>query len=189
MIRNFNIASEYSIEDMVFYPYKERNNVVIEIILLTLKHYRYSTILRYKIRDSNIIPYDCNYVCSKHHSEDEDGKRSHDGRHHGDEEDKDIRRPHRHKNPAEDDEINKQCVWDLIESIAMIETAMSHILNTEGEKLQKAVEISNDLNDLLEINRSINKTITNATLLENALYTKLDALIDLCRKSKLNLLE
>ena len=32
-----------------------------------------------------------------------------------------------------------QAVTDLLESIAMEETALSHILNAEGEKIQKAL--------------------------------------------------
>lgn len=32
-----------------------------------------------------------------------------------------------------------QAITDLLESIALEETAMSHILNAEGEKLQKAI--------------------------------------------------
>ena len=76
---------------------------------------------------------------------------------------------------------NKQCVHDLIESIALVETALAHILNAEGEKIQKAVQISKDINDLLEVNRSVNRTIINAIQLEQICYQKLDAVSELCR--------
>jgi len=86
----------------------------------------------------------------------------------------------RKKTPCE-----KQCLAELISSIALVETALSHILNAEGEKLQKAIEISGSLDDLLAANRSVNNTLHNAVFLENALCTKMGALIDLCSKLEL----
>jgi len=76
-----------------------------------------------------------------------------------------------------------QCVCDLIESIALVETALSHILNAEGEKLQKAVELSEDVCQLLEVNRAVNKTIMNVTQLEQILYAKLDTLGEIHTKA------
>jgi hypothetical protein len=64
----------------------------------------------------------------------------------------------------------------VIESVALVETALSHILNAEGEKLQKAIEIAKSIEDLLCINNSINRTITNVTHLEQVIYSKWDAL-------------
>ncbi|MDP4118117.1 MAG: hypothetical protein Q8873_02875 [Bacillota bacterium] len=81
---------------------------------------------------------------------------------------------------------------DLIESIALVETALSHILNAEGEKLQKAVEVSEDVCELMDINKVINKTITNITHLEQILYAKLDVVNEMhpsecgCEKKKNN---
>ena len=77
----------------------------------------------------------------------------------------------------------KQFVWDVVKSVALVETSLAHILNAEGEKLQKAVEISNSIEDLLKINRSISKTLKDATSLEKALYTKLGALNELYNDS------
>ena len=51
---------------------------------------------------------------------------------------------------------------------------LAHILNAEGEKLQKAVEIADNICELLEINQSVNKTITKITFLEQVLYAKLE---------------
>ncbi|MCL2853073.1 MAG: hypothetical protein FWE20_08595 [Defluviitaleaceae bacterium] len=85
-------------------------------------------------------------------------------------------------NCSDDDE--KQCENDLIESIAMVEAALSHILNAEGEKLQKAVEIAGSTEDLLEVNKSVTKMIISATQLEYMLYLKLDALRGLREKTK-----
>lgn len=69
---------------------------------------------------------------------------------------------------------------DLIESIALIETALAHILNAEGEKLQKIIASTNNVEKILEANREINKTIVNVTHLEIILHDKLAAVKD-CR--------
>ncbi|WP_455619442.1 hypothetical protein [Eisenbergiella sp.] len=67
----------------------------------------------------------------------------------------------------------------LLESIALNEAALSHILNAEGEKLQKAVRIADSIHDLLEIDRSVSQTITRVTFLEQTLYAKLEAVKEL----------
>lgn len=61
----------------------------------------------------------------------------------------------------------------VIESIALIETALSHILNAEGEKLQKVIACSNNLNEILCVNKDVRETIISITHLENVLYDKL----------------
>lgn len=68
---------------------------------------------------------------------------------------------------------------DLIESVALVEAALSHILNAEGEKIQKALEKTDDIEKLLCVNREVNKTIVNATHLEHVLYAKLNTLTEL----------
>ncbi|MEG1448451.1 MAG: hypothetical protein RSC41_03885, partial [Oscillospiraceae bacterium] len=70
---------------------------------------------------------------------------------------------------------------DVIESIALVEAALSHILNAEGEKLQKVLATSNDIDEILCVNKQVNKTIINATHLEHALYAKLSAVLDCCK--------
>lgn len=82
--------------------------------------------------------------------------------------------------PCRDGECNEIC--DLIESIALVETALSHILNAEGEKLQRAVEISKNICDLIEIDKSVYRTIVGITQLEHVLYAKLDAASSLCEE-------
>lgn len=67
---------------------------------------------------------------------------------------------------------------DIMESVALIETALSHILNAEGEKIQKALATTDDIDKILCVNREVNKTIVNATHLEHTLYAKLSALSD-----------
>ncbi|MEG1848055.1 MAG: hypothetical protein RRX92_03010 [Lachnospiraceae bacterium] len=67
---------------------------------------------------------------------------------------------------------------DVLESIALVEAALSHILNAEGEKLQKVLASTSDIETILCVNREVNKTLINATHLEHALYAKLAAVID-----------
>jgi len=89
----------------------------------------------------------------------------------------------------EDDKDKEKCACDLIKSVALVEAALSHILNAEGEKLQKAIEIAGSVEELLCINKSINRIIINTTHLEQVLYAKLDTLNNLglkCPEQKQN---
>lgn len=83
-------------------------------------------------------------------------------------------------------DIDKCCAAaSLLQSIALEETAISHILNAEGEKLQKGISLSCNKNDLLEINKSVQDTIDRITNLEIVLKSKLDLIIpilDECEK-------
>jgi hypothetical protein len=66
------------------------------------------------------------------------------------------------------------CPADVITSVALTETALAHILNAEGEKIQKALGSTDNIDDLLAINHSINQTLINVTHLEHVLFAKLD---------------
>ncbi|MEG1583726.1 MAG: hypothetical protein RR131_06070 [Anaerovorax sp.] len=68
---------------------------------------------------------------------------------------------------------------DMIESIALMEASLAHILNAEGEKIQKILEIAEnaeDIDAILEVNKSVQQTLVNVTHLEIILYDKLVAL-------------
>ena len=69
---------------------------------------------------------------------------------------------------------------DILESIALIEASLSHILNAEGEKLQKVLATTDDIEKILCVNKEVNKTIVNVTHLEHVLYGKLQALNENC---------
>lgn len=71
-------------------------------------------------------------------------------------------------------------VSEVIHSIALEEAGIAHILNAEGEKLQKAVASDLSIEELLMVNESVRKTITQITLLEGQLYSKLESLHCLC---------
>lgn len=89
----------------------------------------------------------------------------------------------------ENSNINKCCAASaLLQSIALEETAISHILNAEGEKLQKAISMHNCTHkDLLEINKSVADMVDKITSLEIVLKEKLELikpiLVD-CEKKK-----
>ncbi len=61
----------------------------------------------------------------------------------------------------------------ILESIACMENSLSKILSSESEKLQKILQISNDPDEILAVNESINTTIINIMHLEQVLYNKL----------------
>ena len=66
----------------------------------------------------------------------------------------------------------------LLQSIALQEAGISHILNAEGEKLQKAISISAcSHEDLLRVNKSVIETIDKITDLELILKEKLDLIL------------
>ena len=84
-------------------------------------------------------------------------------------------------------------VNDVIESVALMETALSHILNAEGEKIQKAVGTLNSgygkpqpglacsTEELVCIDESVENVIRAITILESLLQKKLnDALKESC---------
>lgn len=79
-----------------------------------------------------------------------------------------------------------QSIPELMESIISVEKTIAHILNAEGEKIQKAVEISDNIGDLIELNRSVNKTLMNAVQLEQLNCQKLDAIGEICRSERDN---
>lgn len=74
-------------------------------------------------------------------------------------------------------------IQDVIESIALTESALAHILNAEGEKLQKAVQLACTVDDLLEINKSVRSALIHAVFLEQTLFTKLETVCGTCRQN------
>lgn len=74
-----------------------------------------------------------------------------------------------------------QPVIDIIESIALEETAIAYILNTEGEKLQKFLTLNPTIKDILNINASIKNTIELLSQLELILSEKLKVSKKFCR--------
>lgn len=82
--------------------------------------------------------------------------------------------------------IDKCCAASsLVQSIALEETAISHILNAEGEKIQKVLSLHTcDPDQILEVNRSVENMIEKVTSLELVLKSKLDLIIPILEDCK-----
>ena len=77
-----------------------------------------------------------------------------------------------------------QAITDIISSVALEQTALSHILNAEGEKLQRIVAEAASPEELLAANKSVNSMVDSIARLEMLLHSKLqlfeDCLCDGC---------
>lgn len=69
-----------------------------------------------------------------------------------------------------------QAITDMLESVALEQTALSHILNAEGEKLQAIVALATTQQQLLDVNQSVNSMVNSISMLEIVLRSKLDLL-------------
>lgn len=90
------------------------------------------------------------------------------------------------KDCYDDCECHNKCSNNIVESVAKIEVAISRILNAEGEKLKKVLSSTDDVDEILCVNREVNQTIVNATHLEQVLYDKLATLDCDCQKKQCN---
>lgn len=68
----------------------------------------------------------------------------------------------------------EQAISDIIESVALQETGLSHILNAEGEKIQKVVAIATSPADLLAVNKSVESMVNAVSRLELILQSKIE---------------
>ena len=64
----------------------------------------------------------------------------------------------------------------IIESIALVEASLAHILNAEGDKIKKVISTTNNINEIICVNEQVIKVITKITHLEQVLYEKLDTI-------------
>lgn len=72
----------------------------------------------------------------------------------------------------------------LLSSIALEEISLSHILNAEGEKLQVFLKSNHRcLEDFLDINESINKTLRTVVKSQILLELKLEDVVELDKKA------
>ncbi len=71
-----------------------------------------------------------------------------------------------------------QAVTDIISSVALEQAALSHILNAEGEKIQKIVQQAETAEELLAVNRSVNSMVDSIARLEMLLHSKLQLFED-----------
>ncbi|MGL4773581.1 MAG: hypothetical protein ACRC2K_08470, partial [Clostridium sp.] len=83
----------------------------------------------------------------------------------------------------------EEAITDIIQSIALMEAALAHILNAEGEKLQAVVGtleppnqnlIATTAQELLDMNKSVDNMVNSITLLEVILQKKLSTVYCAC---------
>lgn len=67
-----------------------------------------------------------------------------------------------------------QAITDIIQSIALEQTALGHIINAEGEKIQKAIALNLSDDEMIQINESVEDMIKSITTLEMVLQAKLE---------------
>lgn len=68
-----------------------------------------------------------------------------------------------------------QAITDIIQSVALEEAALSHILNAAGEKIQKMVAMADATPEiLLQTNKSVESMVDSVAQLETVLKQKLD---------------
>ena len=87
-------------------------------------------------------------------------------------------------NPIEDFD-KEQVALLLLASIAFEELALAHVMNAEAEKLQFALgtlddndPVVEDLDDLLEINRSVERVLRTVVKKEMILQFKFEDVVD-----------
>ena len=76
-----------------------------------------------------------------------------------------------------------QAITDIITSVALEQTALGHIINAEGEKIQKIVATAQTAEEMLAVNKSVCGMVNAITRLEMVLQGKLELFGDcLCEE-------
>ena len=69
--------------------------------------------------------------------------------------------------------VDEKCALTaILQSVTMQEVALAQILNGEAEKLKKAICMTNCINELLEVNESVQQTVNTVAQLECCLKEK-----------------
>lgn len=71
-----------------------------------------------------------------------------------------------------------QAITDLVTSVALEEAALAHILNAEGEKIQKIVADATTAEEMIAVNTSVESMVKSITQLEMVLHGKLELIED-----------
>ena len=79
-----------------------------------------------------------------------------------------------------------QAITDIIESVALEEAALSHVLNAEGEKIQKIVAMEDVTPEvLMATNKSVEAMVNAVSRLEMILQSKLSTFVNcLCENGE-----
>ncbi|MGM9600542.1 MAG: hypothetical protein ACI3W5_03005 [Faecousia sp.] len=88
--------------------------------------------------------------------------------------------------PCPREDRRREAITRLIDSVAEQQEALAEILEAEHRKIQKTTELANvRVNDLVEIDDSVERVIAAVTRLELALQLKLDLFHDcLCPEDR-----
>lgn len=154
----FDLPNEYHIESIILYPYLNCCNEEYQFFLLATNNEGCSCLLKWVVDscELGIKICKCNFIsCDKKCCDKCCNGRT--------------------PQPCLNNSCNR-----AIECIALISAAIAHILNAEGEKIQKIVAVSNDINEILCVNKMVNETIVNVTHLEHTLYDKLGVIRECC---------
>ncbi len=73
---------------------------------------------------------------------------------------------------CEDKEID-----EIIHSISLEEKSIANLLNAEGQKIQRALECTSDVDEIICLNNSVSNTVQDITSLEIVLLNKLKAVL------------
>ncbi len=167
-IRQYMLPADYRLEDMVFCSCCGFQKGRLSIYILAIKRGSGPCLLLCEMEVCGVTLHPCNFCCPPCPGKYDD--------------EFDCKCRQECRCPPCNEKCRERCICDIIESVARVETSLAHILNAEGEKLQKAVQTANNVCELLEINRAVNKTITNITQLEQMLYAKLETAreLELC---------
>ena len=69
----------------------------------------------------------------------------------------------------------EQAITDLIQSVALQEAALAHMMNAEGEKMQKIIAMDSvSTDDLLKLNKSVTQLVSAISRLEMLFIAKLE---------------
>ncbi|MGM9522696.1 MAG: hypothetical protein ACI3VB_09490 [Oscillospiraceae bacterium] len=81
--------------------------------------------------------------------------------------------------PARHDDDRCKAISELIEAVAEQQEALARILEAEHKKIEKTTELcGTDVDDLVRIDRSVERVLAAVTRLELALQLKLDLFQD-----------
>lgn len=70
-------------------------------------------------------------------------------------------------------------ICQALRSMADAEKALAQLLNAEAQKIRKTVETASSVEELLSVNKSVQEALTQAALLEQNLYLKLQSILSL----------
>ncbi len=78
-----------------------------------------------------------------------------------------------------------QAITDIIESVALEQSAISKIISVESEKIDRYLSGCIPLHEMLKINESVKETLNVITRLENLLLAKLELVsCDICKQHR-----